>query len=350
MEYTIYFIENEVNHKGYVGLTCRDVEARRWEHVNEAKNGHDRTIHQAINKYGPDNFTIIPLTWASDYEEAEQLEIEWIERLRTYEYGYNETPGGNGAGLRGEDSLNAKISDERAYVILEDHLLSGRKAKETAQKHQNAAPETINDWRAGRTRPDLRRRFDEEHPDYDGWTEFHQGLYDAVVEFMTTRTTLEDTAEKHGLNRSQLQAVRQGRSWPRVLERFHEEHPEWDGVVRDYHTNYSPLTEADVAEIRERYVRENITQAALGEEYGVSQYCVSDIINFKSWDHVQSEVDEQLRSDEGSGHPTRKLAQGDGEEIRRRYEEEDITQAALGDEYGVDPSHISDIVNHKRLA
>jgi DNA-binding transcriptional regulator LsrR (DeoR family) len=121
-------------------------------------------------------------------------------------------------------------------------------------------------------------------------------------------------------------------------------------VVKDG-SSHSPLTEKDVASIRERYVREDINQAALGEDYGVSQYCVSDIINFKTWDHVESEVDDQLRSGGGSSRRTpRKLAQSDAEEIRRRYEEEDITQAVLGEEYGVDRSHISDIVNHKRLA
>jgi len=43
------------------------------------------------------------------------------------------------------------------------------------------------------------------------------------------------------------------------------------------------LTESQVAEIRNRYAKGDISQAALGKLYGVNQRNISSIINKKSW-------------------------------------------------------------------
>jgi len=81
MDYTIYFIENEVNHKGYVGMTSQTVDERFEKHTKVALRGADTVLHRAIRKHGPENFTITPLTWASTKKEAGQLEEEWIDWL-----------------------------------------------------------------------------------------------------------------------------------------------------------------------------------------------------------------------------------------------------------------------------
>jgi len=49
----------------------------------------------------------------------------------------------------------------------------------------------------------------------------------------------------------------------------------------------SKLTETQVLEIREKYqTLEDCTQAALANEFGVSQSRISDIINNKTWNHI----------------------------------------------------------------
>jgi len=46
------------------------------------------------------------------------------------------------------------------------------------------------------------------------------------------------------------------------------------------------LTEQDIREIRDRYEREDVTMADLGDEYEITSSNVCDIINRNSWSHV----------------------------------------------------------------
>jgi predicted transcriptional regulator len=43
------------------------------------------------------------------------------------------------------------------------------------------------------------------------------------------------------------------------------------------------LTREEVEEIRNRYKNEDITQAELGQDYGVTQRHISDVVNGESW-------------------------------------------------------------------
>lgn len=49
----IYFLQNTINGKGYVGQTIQKLSARLSQH----KNGKDQLIDKAIQKYGWENFT-----------------------------------------------------------------------------------------------------------------------------------------------------------------------------------------------------------------------------------------------------------------------------------------------------
>jgi hypothetical protein len=51
--------------------------------------------------------------------------------------------------------------------------------------------------------------------------------------------------------------------------------------------NPAKLTEVQVRAIRERYAVGDISQAALGEEYGVTRMAVSAIVSRRSWKHVR---------------------------------------------------------------
>ena len=359
MQYTIYFIENEANHKGYVGMTSMGVEERFQEHLSAARNGGDYTIQHAIRKYGEDNFRIFPIDEAETQAEAGQLEREWISRLDTYEGPeYNETAGGeNPPTFKGEDAYNATVSDDRAYEILERYLMTDREtfSQADAERETEATKATLSSWATGGARPHLLERFHAEHPNYDGWTPLDDRLLDALTEFLTTTTGLEEAAEKHDVTRSQLWGCRIGDTRTHVLERFHEEHPEWEGNVPRPNMGEghgeAKLTAEDVFEIRRRYAEENVNQYDLADEYPVSQGQIGRIVRGEVWTELDRRVEDyEDGPEDGADRYNTKLSDEDVEEIRERYENEDISQADLAEDYPVHQSQISRIVNHKRRA
>ena len=94
----IYKITNNINNKIYIGLTCRDV-SRRWiEHCSKAKQQDGFYLHNAIRKYGKENFTISIIDQTSSIDELKQLEQQYIKKYHSNnkEYGYNLTLGGDG--------------------------------------------------------------------------------------------------------------------------------------------------------------------------------------------------------------------------------------------------------------
>lgn len=50
--------------------------------------------------------------------------------------------------------------------------------------------------------------------------------------------------------------------------------------------NTTKLTEKKVKKIRRMYMKE-ITKQKLAVKFGVSKYCIEDIINYKTWKHVK---------------------------------------------------------------
>lgn len=46
------------------------------------------------------------------------------------------------------------------------------------------------------------------------------------------------------------------------------------------------LNESDVKEIRSRYSFGKNSYIKLGNEYGVSQNCIANIVKYKTWKHI----------------------------------------------------------------
>ena len=94
----IYQITNDINGKIYVGKTVKNNIQERWkEHLKDYKKSRceKRPLYDAMNKYGPENFSIKELEECS-LEELNDKEIYWIEKLDSFKYGYNATAGGDG--------------------------------------------------------------------------------------------------------------------------------------------------------------------------------------------------------------------------------------------------------------
>lgn len=94
----IYKITNLINQKGYIGLTRRKPETRWYEHFNTCygSKGQKFHIHNAILKYGWVNFSFEILEEVAE-DEINERERYWIQYYNTYDNGYNETLGGEGA-------------------------------------------------------------------------------------------------------------------------------------------------------------------------------------------------------------------------------------------------------------
>lgn len=116
----IYKIENKINHKIYIGQS-NNPERRFFEHCEKnTKNTKYRSlIHEAIIKYGKENFFFEILGWYKDYDEKEQ---EFIKQYRCLvPNGYNICKGGqNPPTSEGENNNFAKISNETAQKIIAD--------------------------------------------------------------------------------------------------------------------------------------------------------------------------------------------------------------------------------------
>lgn len=93
----VYVITNKINDKKYVGVTQYSLDKRFKEHCRDSKTDRckDRLLYSDMNKYGFKNFIIDELETCSDDERFEK-ETYWIDKLNTYDNGYNLTYGGTG--------------------------------------------------------------------------------------------------------------------------------------------------------------------------------------------------------------------------------------------------------------
>lgn len=88
-----------MNTYGYIYLTTNKINGKRYIGQHKSKDwdykyfGSGKILKQALEKYGINNFTCFPLTWAWNKNELDQLEKEYITH---YKPEYNISKGGNG--------------------------------------------------------------------------------------------------------------------------------------------------------------------------------------------------------------------------------------------------------------
>ena len=88
----IYKITNKVNGKSYIGQTRYTIEFRWKQHQHKKDNTY---FHNAIRKYGADNFIVEKLE-ECNIEDLNEREIYYIAKYNTFKDGYNLTIGGDG--------------------------------------------------------------------------------------------------------------------------------------------------------------------------------------------------------------------------------------------------------------
>lgn len=96
MKFTVYCITNNINFKSYIGFTSKTSENRWKEHIRLSANGSNTHLHNAIRKYGQNNFVLTTLAIVSNERDAKCLEKQFICKYDTFNCGYNLTLGGDG--------------------------------------------------------------------------------------------------------------------------------------------------------------------------------------------------------------------------------------------------------------
>ena len=92
----IYKSTNKMNKKSYIGRTTMPLSRRIRMHINSSLNGEDNTyFHNAIKKYGQENFAWEIIAKYNSLEELNKAEIEMIGKYNTLENGYNLSLGGS---------------------------------------------------------------------------------------------------------------------------------------------------------------------------------------------------------------------------------------------------------------
>lgn len=123
----IYKITNKLNGKVYIGQTIRTLTERWYGHCNAPT---DMAIHNAIKKYGKENFTIEQIDEANDRDELDRKEIYWI---KVYDCispkGYNITKGGVHYEVTEATRNKHKLYCGEKHPMYGKHLSETHKAK-----------------------------------------------------------------------------------------------------------------------------------------------------------------------------------------------------------------------------
>jgi|AACY02.1.fsa_nt_gi group I intron endonuclease len=87
----VYKITNTQTQEFYIGQTIKNIEYRFRKHKEMSIRGGGYKLHNAMRKYGVENFIIEILDTATNLNELNEKEIHYIDTLKPY---YNILPGG----------------------------------------------------------------------------------------------------------------------------------------------------------------------------------------------------------------------------------------------------------------
>lgn len=146
----IYKATNKVNNKSYIGQTIYTLEKRKSGHLHSVRNNSTVYFHNAIRKYGEENFTweVIDDT-AKTIGELNLLEQKYIKEYYTFRddpecNGYNLTAGGEGGDTL-SNHPNLKEIREKISVNI-----SGEKNGFYGKTHSKETKERIRKCNTGR--------------------------------------------------------------------------------------------------------------------------------------------------------------------------------------------------------
>lgn len=142
MEKYVYKIENNINHKIYIGQT-NNLERRIKEHRHDKRMNHP--IYNAIHKYGWENFSVETLYFGEDYNTKEKEYIK-LYRSNEKEFGYNIQNGGQDSS--GENNPKSKLTQQQVDLLMKDLKETNVEFDKLAEKY-NVSIKTIRNVNTG---------------------------------------------------------------------------------------------------------------------------------------------------------------------------------------------------------
>ena len=129
----IYKITNNLNGKSYIGQSKAKVRNRWHRHICGDKSYKNSAIHNAITKYGTNNFTFSVIDICETVEQMDYKEKMYIKQINTVApNGYNITTGG-GHGFTYSDEHKARLS-----------IAAKNKDKSVNKKHSEFMKQRMN--------------------------------------------------------------------------------------------------------------------------------------------------------------------------------------------------------------
>lgn len=140
----IYLITNKINNKQYIGQTVRTVQERWHQHISQAYRYSDNCyLHNAIRKYGKDNFIITTIEEIENINILDDREIYWIQYYNTYApNGYNLTLGGNGVRKYDHELIQQRWSEGKSSLeIRQEFNISSSALQNILHKYEDYCQE-----------------------------------------------------------------------------------------------------------------------------------------------------------------------------------------------------------------
>lgn len=138
--FEVYKVTNTINGKVYVGITNQTFKVRWYKHCSDSLRGSEFPLHNAIRKYGVDNFTIELLEICDTLEQLKEREKFWIIELQSKvdKNGYNLTDGGDGTfGRKLSEETREKIRKKAIGRTISEELKSNMSKRSPFKKQVN---------------------------------------------------------------------------------------------------------------------------------------------------------------------------------------------------------------------
>ncbi|GJQ43785.1 MAG: hypothetical protein JETCAE03_32830 [Ignavibacteriaceae bacterium] len=142
----IYKITNKINNKIYIGQTNISLKKRLIGHIKD--NRKNNYFHNAIKKYGQNNFIIEHIEYCQNQQELNEREKYWIKHYKSNNknFGYNSTDGGQWGAVNGKIISKSLLNSKKYKKSL--------KSKERSEKISNALKGTTLEQRFGKEKAD----------------------------------------------------------------------------------------------------------------------------------------------------------------------------------------------------
>jgi group I intron endonuclease len=151
----VYMAKNKINNKCYIGITAGKLKYRKRAH-EKMTNHSNRKFHNALKKYGFDNFDWIVLEHCNSYSELEDMEKYYIKEYDSMNNGYNLTSGGE---------IMKEYSDESKKKMREIRLEWHTKNKNgfKGRSHTDEGKKLISESAIGRPSPNKNKSLSKTH-------------------------------------------------------------------------------------------------------------------------------------------------------------------------------------------